>query len=112
MPRLLWTRRETRQAASLQRIRRPSLLIPPAFVPLSQQEPPIPTPVALVAEHTQSFGKRPLEPLTVAFLHGKRLRTRRRLGLPFVDLRWHIDVRATFELRPRSIRQHRFDPLS
>ena len=60
---------ETRPAASLQEIRLRSLLILPAFVPFAQQESPVSVFIAIISKHTQSFGKRPLQPLAIPFLH-------------------------------------------
>src|SRR4029077_5853764 len=67
--------------------------------------------VALIAERTQSFGKRPAELLTIPVLPRERLLARRRLRLPLVDFRRHVDARTTFELRAWSIREDRFHPL-
>src|SRR5712672_1453123 len=97
------------QALSLREISGPQSVLPPSFVPISQQEPPIPVFVALIAEHTQSLCKRPVEPLTIALLHRQRLLASRRLRLPLVDFRRHLDARTTFKLRARRIHEARLD---
>src|SRR5208282_1074207 len=80
---------KTRPAASYGKS---GLLVPPALVPPTQQETSIPAFVALIAEHSQPFSKRPAKPFAIVLLHRQSLRTSSRRSLPFVDLRRHVDA--------------------